>query len=265
MKVQEIECKSALSTSKLPGIEYSLNPYRGCQHQCAYCYVPTVLHIPRNEWGAFVQAKRNIPRVLAKELQTKKPGIVCLSTVTDPYQPIEKTFRLTRYCLQQLLSKGWPICIQTKSSLILQDMDLINQFSQAEVMMSIGTCNDAHRKILEPASSPISERLQVLKAFAQTKVKTSVFFGPIYPMITVDALPGILDKFIDAEVDEVMIDTFHMKTGLQQYLTTILKEWPDIKHFFSTENLTDQAWASHIHNTIYEYLKNAHITVVKAF
>ncbi len=265
MKIEEIDCKSALSPSKLPGIDYSLNPYRGCQHQCAYCYVPSVLRIPRIEWKTFVQVKRNMPLVLAKELQMKKPGVVSISTVTDPYQPIEETFRLTRYCLQQLLKKDFPICIQTKSSLILQDIDIINQFSQAEVMMSIGTCNDAYRKIFEPGSSSIDERLRVLKTFGQTTVKTSVFFGPIYPMITADELPKILDKFIDTQVDEVMIDTLHVKPGLQQHLISVMNDVPELRDFLSIEKLTDKEWSSIMHQVINTYLKDTGITVVNAF
>ena len=98
MKINEVKCKSALSLSALPGLNYSLNPYRGCQHNCAYCYVPNVLRIKRTEWGNFVDVKINIPLVLSKELKIKKSGVVGISTVTDPYQPVEKKYMLTRYC-----------------------------------------------------------------------------------------------------------------------------------------------------------------------
>ena len=91
MKITEVECKTALSKSNLPGLDYSLNPYRGCQHSCAYCYVPNVLRIKRNNWGKFVDVKTNIPNVLSNELRKKKPGVVAISTVTDPYQAVEKS------------------------------------------------------------------------------------------------------------------------------------------------------------------------------
>ncbi len=265
MKIEEIDCKVALSPSKLPGIDYSLNPYYGCQHQCVYCYVPSVLHIPQETWKTSIQVKRNIPLVLSKELQMKKSGVVGISTVTDPYQPLEKTYRLTRYCLQQLLKKNYPVCIQTKSSLVLQDIDIINQFSQAEVMISIATLNDAHRRLLEPASSSIHERLHVLKTFSQTNVKTSVFFGPIYPTITVDQIPEILDTFIDVQVDEIMVDIFHIKPGLQQHLTTIFNDTPELRDTFSLKKLTDKEWFATIRHAIEHYLKNTDITVVDAF
>ena len=122
MGIKEVKCKTALSKSNLPGLDYSLNPYRGCMHNCAYCYVPNVLRINREEWGKFVEVKINIQNVLSKEVKTKKQGIVGISTVTDPYQPIEKRNKITRFCLEQLLKYDFPISIQTKSSLVLKDI-----------------------------------------------------------------------------------------------------------------------------------------------
>ena len=127
MKVTEITCKTALNPSSLPGLVYSLNPYRGCQHKCAYCYVPNVLRIKRCKWGEFVNVKTNIPVVLSKELRNKKQGVVAISTVTDPYQPIEKKYLLTRFCLEQLLRADFPISIQTKSDLVTRDINIISK------------------------------------------------------------------------------------------------------------------------------------------
>jgi DNA repair photolyase len=76
MSVQEIECKTALSASTLSGLAYSLNPYRGCQHDCAYCYAPNVLRVPRNHWGNDLRVKKNIPVVLAYELKKRNPVLL---------------------------------------------------------------------------------------------------------------------------------------------------------------------------------------------
>jgi len=265
MNLEEVHCKTALSPSKLPGLDYSLNPYSGCQHQCVYCYVPSVLHIPRNTWTNTLNVKRNIPLVLAKELQKKKPGVVGLSTVTDPYQPVEKKYQLSRYCLEQLLRKDFPVCIQTKSSLVLRDFDIITQFSNIEVMMSIATDNESQRQIMEPGSSSLSKRIRVLETFGETKVKTSVFLGPMYPTISLDSLPKLLDSFIDANVDEIMIDKFHMKPGLQHYFTACLKNSPEVLTDFSINKLTDEEWFTSIRSAIHEYLKKTKIIVVDAF
>lgn len=214
MKITEVECKTALSKSSLPGLDYSLNPYRGCQHNCAYCYVPNVLRIPRNDWGSFVEIRKNIPIILSKELKKKKPGVVGISTVTDPYQPIEKKYNLTRYCLEQLLIHDSPVHIQTKSDLILRDIDLISKFSDIEVMFSIGTLNDSERKSLEPFSSPIQDRLNAMKQISETGIKTSVFFGPIYPTIKKEDLSKIIDTFVSHGAKEIMVDKFNLKPGV---------------------------------------------------
>jgi len=226
MIVKEIKCKTALSKSNLPGLDYSLNPYRGCRHNCGYCYVPNVLRIKRKSWGTFVDVKTNIPIVLSKELKSKKRGVVGISTVTDPYQPIERKYRLTRYCLEQLLIHDFPICVQTKSDLILRDTDLIKKFSDAEVMISIGTLKDTERKILEPNCSPIKNRLNVLEILSNAGIKTSVFFGPIYPSIKSGDISKIIDTFIENGVKEIMVDKLNLKPGIKD---NILRVFPSYK------------------------------------
>ena len=133
MNIKFIKCKSALSISKLPGLDYSLNPYVGCQHNCVYCYAPNVLKIDRINWGNIIGIKSNIPVILSKELKKKKIGIIGISTVTDPYQPIEKKYKLTRYCLDQLIKYDFPIHIQTKSSIINRDIDIISKISKSHL------------------------------------------------------------------------------------------------------------------------------------
>ena len=235
MKVREISCKTALSQSSLPGLVYSLNPYRGCQHNCAYCYVPNVLRIPRGDWGLFVDVKKNIPVVLSKELKNKKPGTVGISTVTDPYQPIENKYKLTRYCLEQLLLHGFPICVQTKSKLVLRDINIISKFSEAEVMFSIATLNDYERRILEPYSSSIKERLDTLKSFSEIGIKTSIFFGPIYPSVKVSDITSIIDTFIESGISEIIYDKFNLKPGILENIVKLLPESnyliKDISHY----------------------------------
>lgn len=225
MKIKKVTCKTALSKSNLPGLEYSLNPYRGCQHNCAYCYVPNVLRIKREEWGSFVNVKTNIPNILSKELRHKKPGIVAISTVTDPYQPIEKKYNLTRYCLEQLIRYDFPVCIQTKSKLILKDLDVISKFSNAEVMISIGTLNDNERKIIEPYTSSINDRLDVIKKFSKNGINTSVFFGPIYPTIKLENLKEIIDTFTNYGASEIMYDKLNKKPGILNKMINIAPNW----------------------------------------
>jgi DNA repair photolyase len=265
MKITEVFCKTALSPSKLPGLDYSLNPYRGCSHHCAYCYVPNVLRLPRKTWGSFVEAKKNIPRVLASELTKKTRGTVGLSTVTDPYQPLEKKLRLTRYCLEQLLRYDVPVSVQTKSSLVQRDIDLLSRFTNAEVMMSMGTLHDEERRLLEPGTSSIKSRLETLRCFSDTPVKTSVFFGPIYPTVTMCDIPSLVDLFLDHGVHEIMIDRFHLKPGVTADVIDALNNDPSLKTRFATELHNNQSYYSSLHNMLHSMGQQKGLTVVDAF
>jgi DNA repair photolyase len=266
MKIKEITSKIALSTSRLPGLTYALNPYIGCIHQCQYCYSPGILHLQNSEWENMVQVKRNLPLVLSKELKQKKPGTIGLSTVTDPYQPIEKTYQITRYCLEVLSRKNFPICIQTKSDLILRDKVLIKKCSNVEVMVSIGTLNDAHRKLLEPGSSSISNRLSILRSFSNSDIKTSVFFGPIYPTVTTEEIPEILERFLECGIDEIMIDCLHPKQNIKSSLYRILQDKPEFYEWMISLQTNDQQESfSDIRKCIYDYLKNKDVIIKDAF
>lgn len=213
-RIFEIECKTALSFSRLPGFDYALNPYRGCTHGCRYCYAPNVLRIPRQEWGNSITVKRNVPKVLANELKSKKKGVVGISTVTDPYQPLEKEYKLTRYCLVQLLKSDFPVSILTKSSLVTRDIDLLSKFSDVEVGFTITTSNDSERKILEPNTSSIESRIAALKECSNEGITTYAFLGPLYPTIGEDDLSDLIENLKDAGATKIMTDKLNLKPGV---------------------------------------------------
>ena len=258
-------CKTALSASTLPGLTYSLNPYRGCQHNCAYCYAPNVLRLPREYWGDSVEAKTNIPLVLSKELKTKKPGVIGISTVTDPYQPVEQTYHLTRTCLEHLLHHDFPAHIQTKSALVSRDIDLISQFSDAQVMMSIGTLNDYERRLLEPSTSPIQDRLVVLRKLADAGVKTAVFFGPVYPTITNEEIPSILEKFKDSGASEIWIDRLNLKPGIWENISKKLHEHHEIYQVFSKNIFEKKDYYPQLRQNLHEEGKKRGLKIIDAF
>jgi DNA repair photolyase len=214
--IHEVECKSALSSSKLPGLTYSLNPYKGCQHNCCYCYVPNVLRIERKNWGCFVDVKKNISLILSKELQKKKKGVVGVSTVTDPYQPIEKKYQLTRNCLKQLKKYEFAVCIQTKSSLILRDMDILKEFKNVEIFFSFSTINNKLQKILEPDASSVKERLRAVQICVDKTISTTVFFGPILPFMSEKDVKECITSFIDHGASKIMIDSLNVKAGMNE-------------------------------------------------
>lgn len=227
MIVREILCKSVLSKSGISSVDYAVNPYVGCQHACVYCYARFMKRFTGHleEWGEFVDVKINSPQVLARELVTSAKGIVMLSSVTDPYQPLDKKYELTRKCLQKLLMHQFPITILTKSSLVLRDLDLLTKFSNCEVGFTITMLADNDRKKIEPNSSSVEERLVALKELNEKGVKTYVFLGPILPYITDkgENLKNLIKSFAEAKVDYVLVDRLNMRWGV----------WPSIANLFS--------------------------------
>ncbi|UCF09260.1 MAG: radical SAM protein [Thermoplasmata archaeon] len=222
MNVMEVECDMALSESRLPGYDYSLNPYRGCFHGCTYCYVPNMLNIPRKEWGHFVEIKRNIPKVLAGELKRKKKGLVGLSTTTDPYQPLEKEYEVTRYCLEQLLRRDFPLSIITKSDLVIRDIDLISRFSEAEIGFTITTDNDSERLLLETNAPSIESRMEAMKKCSENGITTYAFLGPLYPTVRKENLHRFVEKLMDSGAQKIMADRLNLRPGVLDRLNQTL-------------------------------------------
>ena len=232
--IKEIKVKTALSPSRLPGLDYALNPYRGCAHACIYCYAPSVIHLDKGKWGDLVEVKINLPRILSKDLRVKKKGIVGLGTVTDPYQPAEKKYEITRRCLELLQMHDFPVCIQTKSSLVLRDMDILQRFSKIEVGITLTSHDDSVRQKLEPGASSVQDRLRALEELGKNGIDTWVFMGPVMPYITdVEALLGIISEI---KPKYVLMDRLRLKEGvwdriadfLQKYDSQLLNEYDRI-------------------------------------
>jgi DNA repair photolyase len=173
-------------------------------------------------WGEFVDVKVNAPHLLRKQLKRAKRGIVSLSTVTDPYQPLEKRYKLTRGCLEALLEHQFSVSILTRSPLCLRDIDLFKQFRNIDVGFSITTHDDNIKKIFEPHSPSIQSRIEALRTLHQEKIGTYVFVGPMLPLD-----PKPLVKMLDGLIDEVLIDqmnytnkvkALYRKNKLDKYL-----------------------------------------------
>ena len=216
MDMTEITTKSALCKSRIPEVEYVINPYIGCGHGCKYCYARFMSKWSRHhkdaQWGSFAEVKVNIAEVLARELRSKrKRGDVMLSSVCDPYQPVEARYRLTRQCLELLVEFGWGIDILTRSPLVLRDMDILATSPNATVGISIPTDNEQVRKILEPHSPSIASRLQALKKLHSEGIRIWVFIAPTLPMN-----PERLAEAIYPHVDYVLIDRLNYRKNVTQ-------------------------------------------------
>ena len=197
---KEIYPKTILSSSKV--YPYVINPYVGCQFGCSYCYARYMKRFTghREAWGQFVDIKVNAPDLLRQEISRKKPGKVWLSGVCDPYQPVEKKFALTRRCLEILAENKWPVVVQTKSPLVLRDLDIFKKGKDFEVGFSLATADEKIRRLFEPVAPSIEERIKALEKLHQAGIRTYAMIAPL--------LPGAeyLPEMLSGRVDRVIID-----------------------------------------------------------
>ena len=226
VEYSNMNCKTALSPSKLPGLRYSLNPYLGCEHGCVYCYSPSTL---RDQWmglnwGKFVRAKQNIVEVLAREVKRKPKGTVGVSTVCDPYQPLEAKLELTRKCIELLSTHGFPVSIQTKSSLVLRDVDLIVP-EKFDVGVTITTMDRGLASKIEPRASLPEARAQTLEEFSSRGIETWIFLGPIIPALNdgEDSLRQVIEVAHRTR-SRLIYDRLNLKRWVLNRLTPVLKE-----------------------------------------
>jgi DNA repair photolyase len=189
------------------GFEASVNPYRGCEHGCIYCYAR-----PFHEYLGFsagldfetkIMVKENAPQLLREELSSPKwkPQVIAMSGVTDCYQPVERKLKLTRGCLEVLAEFRNPVVIITKNHLVTRDVDLLSRLARyqaAAVLLSVTTLDPELRKVMEPRTSPPAARLSAIRALADAGVPTGVLVAPVVPGLTDHELPAILAAAAEA-------------------------------------------------------------------
>jgi DNA repair photolyase len=257
MEVKEINCKSILSTSGLRDSKYSINPYRGCSHNCVYCYAPFILREKR-PWGEFVDVKINAPEALSKETIRKKKGTILISSVTDPYQPVEEKYKITRRILEKLKDKDFSISILTKSVLALRDLDLLKKMD-CEVGMTITTLDENFAKIFEPNSSTPQRRLETLRYFKISGLKTYIFFGPLLPFVSDINLEKTINRLALTKPDKIYVDKLNIKCPAhwERIKSVLEKNLPDLVNKWEQVLFTK--------NDYYEKLKQRIIEVSKDY
>jgi DNA repair photolyase len=200
MIVKQVYAKTIISKSKVS--DYTINPYVGCEHGCTYCYARFMKRWTghKEEWGQFVDVKTNAIDLLQREIRKKRAGKVWISGVCDPYQQVEKKHELTRNILEVLSKHNWPVTIQTKSPLVLRDAELLSEFGDAEVGLTITTADENVRRIFEPNAPPVSERVEAVGELHSAGIKTFVMIAPVLPKAE-----GLVEQ-LRGKVDYVLID-----------------------------------------------------------
>jgi len=228
LTIKETQAKSILNKSQI--FDYCVNPYTGCQVNCRYCYARLFMKRysgHKEPWGEFVDVKINAPEVLRKQLQRAKRGTVWISSVCDPYQTLEAKYELTRRCLKELLEKQFPVNIQTKSKLVLRDMNLLKDFKEIEVGFTITTNDEKIARSFEPGAASVSDRMKALEKLHASGIRTFAFIGPL--------LPGDPEKLVAdlaGLVDKVFIDRMNYLNQIKAFYRQLNLEWATEDEFF---------------------------------
>jgi len=221
MIVKEIQAKAILSVSKI--YDYVINPYVGCQHGCTYCYARFMKRFTghKEPWGEFVDIKINAPDLLQVEIKRKKKGTVWVSGVCDPYQPLETKYKLSRRCLKILKEHDWPVAVQTRSPLVLRDIDILQEAKDFEVGFTVTTAEDHIRKWFEPVAPPIKDRLHALDILHRAGIRTYAMIAPMLPGAEglAEALKGKVDYIMADRMNYNYADWVYRKYSLYDKLT----------------------------------------------
>ena len=217
--IKEIEVKSIITKTDIPVCDYAVNPYVGCTHGCKYCYASFMKRFTNHpeEWGAFLDVKY-WPEIKRPEKYAGKE--LFFGTVTDPYNPQEKTYCRTRSLLEQLRGSGVRLSIQTKSDLVLRDLDLIRSFPDVRVGFSINTLDEAFKEDMDNAVS-IERRLAAMKTLHDAGVRTTCFISPIFPGIT--DVPAIIDR-VKGQCNLVWLENLNLRGNYKGVILQYIRE-----------------------------------------
>ncbi|MCC5905134.1 MAG: radical SAM protein [Balneolaceae bacterium] len=201
------------STGFMDGYDYTLNPYSGCFFGCTYCYAAFFARDKEkmDNWGYWVEVKENALTLLRKKRKSSIEGkTIYMSSVTDPYQPIEKKLELTRGILEILLHHQPHLVIQTRSPLVTRDIDLLKKFNFVQVNMTVTTDSEEVRKVFEPQCPKNSVRLKAIKEVNDSGIQSVITMTPLLPVLDVEKF---LDQLLNTGVKHFITQPFHADRG----------------------------------------------------
>jgi DNA repair photolyase len=232
-------CKSALTSVRGMPFKWSLNPYMGCVHRCTFCYVR---HFEQradrpadDRYGRSIRVKTNVAEILRRELARPSwsRDEVALGTATDPYQPAEGRFRLTRACLLELAGSGTPFSIVTRGPLVVRDLDVLVDAARAvsvRVYVSLPTLDERVWRTTEPGTAPPGSRLKAVRALADAGLDVGIGVAPILPGLSDE--PRQLEEVVraarDAGARGIWASVVHLRPGVREHFVEALeRDWPE--------------------------------------
>ena len=233
-RVQHEPARTIITTNESPDISFdqSINPYRGCEHGCIYCYArPTHCYLGHSaglDFETLLYAKTNAAELLERELANPRymARTIALGTNTDPYQPIERNLGITRQILEVLERAQHPVGIVTKSALVMRDADILKRMAEkglAKVAISVTTLDRRLARAMEPRAATPQRRLQALKALADSGIPTAVMMAPIIPALTDHEIENVLNFAREAGATEAG----YVLLRLPLEIKDLFREWLD--------------------------------------
>ena len=245
----EVECKSALNEVKNMGFRWSLNPYTGCEHRCAFCYVRAFeLRADRpsdDRYGRTVRVKVNVSAVLRGELSRPswRRETVIIGAATDPYQPAEGRYRLTRQCLEAMRDFSNPTSMITRGPMIVRDIDVLTELaSRAElhITFSIPTVDNEVWRKTEPGTAHPRQRLRAIEKLVTAGIDVGVGMAPILPGLSdrPDQLEAVVKAARAAGATGLWAGMLHLKDGTREHFMSVLsRHWPELVPRYETAYL----------------------------
>ena len=241
------------------GFDRSINPYRGCEHGCVYCFArPTHAHLglsPGLDFESRLFVKPEAAELLEKELSASgyEPRVIAIGTNTDPYQPIERRYKVMRRILEVLDRAGHPVGIVTKSALVLRDLDILARMAErrlAKVALSVTTLDGELARKMEPRAATPMRRLETLRRLAQVGVPTTALVAPVIPALNDCEIERILDAVAAAGVKEAGYVLLRLPLEVRDlFREWLIENYPDrYRHVFKLIRDTrggkdyDSAW-----------------------
>jgi DNA repair photolyase len=232
-------CKSALNAVRGMPFKWSLNPYMGCVHRCTFCYVR---HFEQradrpsdDRYGRSIRVKVNVAEVLREELSraTWQRECVSIGAATDPYQPAEGRFRLTRACLAELAAAWTPFSIITRGPLVVRDVDVLQEASaraDVSVYFSLPTFDERVWRTTEPGTAPPRSRLEAVRRLASAGIDVGVGMAPILPGLSdrPEQLAEVVSAARAAGARSIWASVLHLRPGTREhFLEALARDWPE--------------------------------------
>ena len=214
--MEMIEAKSLFNPAagfiKRGGFDFTCNPYLGCTFGCTYCYARYLPQNdrPKEDWGRWLIAKKNAVEVARKQAKKVAGKSLYLSSVTDPYLPIERSLGLTRGILEEVLPYQPRLVVQTRGPLVVRDIDVLSEFHSIRVNISIPTDDEAIRQSFEPKAPPLEKRWDAIAQLKDAGIPVGLCVTPTLPLKDVDAF---IDRLAAFGADVLVVQEFHDSGG----------------------------------------------------